>query len=211
LHHDEAKFTDLGKCLQDVIVDRYLTKGASGAVYKVRYKGEECVMKIVINKDTEYLRTTNMISIKEEADALRKASELKIGPKFYDFRICKVKLPYFFKDKEITIGIFILERLDSSLQQYFNEIFFEIESSENSQQLYEKYRKILDKIILKIEEDCLIAKRNELYVTDIHPGNIMFRGDTPIIADWGIINNSYGGDCEKIKGKLLARFNDLWN
>ena len=199
----------MGSCLQDIIVDQYLTKGSYGAVYAVRYKGKECVMKLVVNRDildketSEYLLDKTRIGdAVKEADNLRKASELKIGPKFYDFRICKVKLPYYFDYEEVQIGIFILEKLDFTLKEYFERIEKKNKSKEILNETYKQHLGFVDEISLKIENDCLLAKKNKLYITDIHSGNIMFRGNTPIISDWGITISDYDDDCERIKHNL---------
>jgi tRNA A-37 threonylcarbamoyl transferase component Bud32 len=211
------KFEELGDCLQDIIVNQYLNKGGSGIVYSVRYKGEECIMKIVSSLDLGFGRITrtSMDDAENEAEALENAWNLGIGPKFYDFRVCKIKMPVKFGDKKIKIGIFILEKLDKTLgtllKEYEYDIAFFYQKGDMNvvKDLFKQQFSNLQSIVNKIEEDCYLAHDNDIYISDLNEDNIMFRYDgTPIIADWGVTNGSIN-DCEEFGNEILNNYRDL--
>jgi hypothetical protein len=217
-NHPEAEITELGSCLQDIIVEDYLARGAYGAVYAVRYKGKDCVMKIVVEESVKLsgirgIRKHPMSDAQNEADTLRKASDLGIGPKLYDFRICKVKIPYVFGEEKIRIGIFILERLVMTLGSYYTLLFEELEklkerNDSNFEKKLSKANSEVRAINEKIKQDCYIAQKNGLGIYDMHPENIMFTKDRiPIISDWGM-TGGYEGDCDKYFERNIKEWND---
>jgi hypothetical protein len=210
LDNENIQFENLGSCLKDIVIDKYLARGSYGSVYAIRYKGQERVMKIVVSKAIpgQKIRKTKMTDATLEAKVLRKASKLNVGPKLYDFRICNVTLPYYFKDAKIKIGVFILEKLDYTLNDYLKDMAKHLNEvgEDEKYKLYSQYESNVRKIAKKIEKDCLIAKEDGLHIFDIHGGNIMFRGNTPIINDWGMTTKEYIGECDQIEFIFLVSF-----
>jgi tRNA A-37 threonylcarbamoyl transferase component Bud32 len=214
--HPKAQITEMGSCLQDIIVENYLARGAYGAVYAIRYKGKECVMKVVVEKPVKLsgirnIRGHQMKYAKEEADTLKKASKLGIGPTLYDFRICEVKIPYVFGDKKIKIGIFILERLEMTLYDYYEALIQKLQKIKERKKFEREMAKAdkqIQSINEKIQQDCYLAQKNGLGILDMHTGNIMInKSGVPIISDWGIAGSGGKEDCVK----YFNRNNKEWN
>jgi serine/threonine protein kinase len=214
LDQKNVYFEDLGDCLQDVVVENYLANGAFGVVYAVKYKGKECAMKVVSEKNIDYINYTDMKEAEKEAESLKKASDLGIGPKLYEFRICAVKMPAKFKDKKFYIGVFILEKLDKTLLELMKETIDELKTKNISKERklveIDNFKVYLENVADKIIKDCKKAHENKLYIDDLHPGNIMIRKDgSPIISDWGILDRSGRAEliCNDVKKEILHVYN----
>ena len=59
--------------------------------------------------------------------------------------------------------------------------------------------------------DCKKAHKNNLYIGDLHSGNIMLRKDgSPVISDWGILEDNVWFElCDDAEKELLADFKEL--
>jgi hypothetical protein len=136
LNHPEAEFVGIAPCLQGVTVRQYLAKGAYGAVYLVDYKGEECVMKIVVGRavirksnskskkgsPTRYnLRETKFTEFANEVEQLKQAGKLGIAPQLIHHTTCFVQLPRYWGNQTVQIGIMFIERLHRTLYSLFEE------------------------------------------------------------------------------------------
>jgi hypothetical protein len=188
-----------------------LARGAFGMVYAVKYKGKECAMKVVSEKRDETF-ATDMKEAEKEAETLKKASDLGIGPKLYEFRICAVTMPAKFQDEKFYIGVFILEKLDKTLASFIEDHAKELNNKKLSKKKrlakIDKSINYLENVADKIIKDCRKAHKNNLYIDDLHIGNIMIKKDgSPIISDWGFLSHkAFDNNCTNVKENILDEY-----
>ena len=201
--HPTLKLTEMSKCLQDIIVYKYLSHGAYGVVYKVKYKGKDCAMKLSIideNPIEPTRRKNTLQQLEKEYELFKKVSDLGIAPKVYLFKTCNVKMPKKFKNKEIKISIMIIELMDITLEDYMKKLSESLEKYLINPLKFKSFKKFEDKVSRiikkltkiddKIKSDSLRSIR-ELGVNnrDTHSENIMLKKGIPYITDWGLISN----------------------
>ena len=202
--HPTLKLTEMTKCLQDIIVDKYLSHGAYGVVYKVDYKGKECAMKLSIidKKPIKPTRRENTLkNLEKEYELYKKVSDLGIAPKVYLFKTCDVKMPNKFKNKVIKIAIMIIELMDITLKDYMKNLTMDLNKYlvnplkfESFKEFEEKISEILENLAdidNKIKYDALLfIKKFNINNRDIHTENVMLKKGVPYITDWGLTSNN---------------------
>ena len=201
--HPTLKLTEMYGCLYDIIVDEYLSHGSYGLVYKVKYKGKECAMKVFL-LDEEPVepasRKNTLKNIKGEYMLMEKLSKARIAPEVYLFKTCSVKMPEKYGDKTIQIGIIISDLMRITLGNYIFELIEELNKMLSSSDMnslddiarfLNKFDKDVNSIQVmdeKIIHDSLIAmKKFGINNYDINRNNVMLdKNNVLYITDWGL-------------------------
>jgi hypothetical protein len=183
----EFKLKELSPCMRNIIIDKYLSRGAFGSVYRVKYKSKKCAMKIVFLDNVA--PNSSLVSCKDfitEVSTLQKVSDLGVGPKIYEFNACYVKMENPFGNKILTIGFVIMELFKETISDYIEKVAKKIAKTSDKKLYYDnvKFLKYVEQKILK--DNNLAARQIGAFNIDIHAGNIMLNfDDEPFITDWG--------------------------
>ena len=213
------RLTEMSTCLQNIIVESYLTGGAYGLVYKVKYENMNCVMKVIpiLTKKELPIKplifTSTLEMVEQELNTLDTLnnyySNQIIAPKIYLSKICNVKFPKVYGSQKIKIVIIIMELLKNTLFEYNiqnlkilknyildNDSKNFIKTADNLFQIY-KYTD------LKIKLDLMRGLILGIHNIDVHSSNVMFNfNDEPLISDWGLIRIVDSSDKLSIKNIL---------
>lgn len=200
--HPTMKLTEMSPCLQDIIVNNYISSGSYGLVYRCIYNGKNCALKIIPidNKIPPLKGVSSLRETREEYEFLDKIQRVlkgkNVAPEVYLYKTCQVKLPAELKNKTLNIAIMIIELLDYTLYQYCNkqeQKLIDSVGTDNFKQILNDTIGVLRKTDDKIRKDLIELHNIGIYNVDCHRSNIMFNfNGVPMISDLGLAETTKG-------------------
>lgn len=199
---------NLENCIQDIVINNYLGHGNYGMVYSIKYKNENCALKIIpmtiegivghtVKKliKNPLLHYTPKSKIKDEITMLETLSKNGVSPQLYTSGICTISLFFGGKEYLARVGYLVSEQFDETVRRVYNRKMNEFRQSLN-QNLKEAEHKFLDSIKLfsdidkQINKTLKISAKLGIHNFDTHFGNIMVKyvGNKveAKIIDWGL-------------------------